>query len=77
MRLISTHDLELHDFLDDENAPPYAILSHTWEKEEVTFQDMRDRHVRPEVQSMVGYEKIRQCCRQAQRDGYAWTWVDT
>lgn len=77
MRLINTDNLELQEFLDDENALPYAILSHTWEKEEVAFQDMKDRHSRPEVQSMIGYGKIRQCCRQAKKDGHAWAWVDT
>ncbi len=26
-------------FLDGEQAPPFAILSHTWEDGEVTFED--------------------------------------
>ncbi|KAI8686520.1 HET domain-containing protein [Fusarium keratoplasticum] len=38
MRLLNTEPIELKYFAD--NAPPYAILSHTWDEEEVTFQDM-------------------------------------
>lgn len=39
MRLINTATLLLEDFtLRD--IPLYAILSHTWGEDEVTFQDM-------------------------------------
>ncbi|KAF7533283.1 hypothetical protein G7054_g7211 [Neopestalotiopsis clavispora] len=41
MRLINSHSLELEEFVD---APPYAILSHTWGEEEVTFQQYRNWH---------------------------------
>lgn len=30
--------MELEEYFD-ESIPPYAILSHTWGKEEVTFQE--------------------------------------
>ncbi len=36
MRLIHTSKLELHEFFGDA-IPPYAILSHYWEDEEVSF----------------------------------------
>lgn len=39
MRLIDVETLELKEFVDD-NIPPYAILSHTWGQEEVSFQDL-------------------------------------
>ncbi|RYP68535.1 hypothetical protein DL771_006612 [Monosporascus sp. 5C6A] len=38
MRLINTISYEFKDFSD--NAPLYAILSHRWEEEEVTYEDM-------------------------------------
>jgi hypothetical protein len=41
--------------------PPYAILSHTWEREEVGFQDMKAPGSR--AKEKAGYEKIRQNCR--------------
>jgi len=39
MRLINTHTMQLEWFLDADHAPPFAILSHTWDDDEVTFQD--------------------------------------
>ena len=56
------------------NIPPYAILSHVWELEEVAFLDIDDiqraRHMR-------GFEKIRLSCQQARRQGLCYVWVDT
>ncbi|KAL1604016.1 hypothetical protein SLS60_005608 [Paraconiothyrium brasiliense] len=40
MRLLHSETLEFATFYDDA-TPPYAILSHTWGDEEVTFEDMR------------------------------------
>lgn len=37
MRLLDTSTLKLHEFYDDE-IPDYAILSHTWEEGEMSFQ---------------------------------------
>ncbi len=53
--------------------PPYAILSHTWGKEEVTFQDIQGS----EAQNKAGFSKILSCCEQAKRDGLEWVWIDT
>ena len=39
MRLLNTSTLKLREFHDDE-IPDYAILSHTWEDGEVSFQAM-------------------------------------
>ncbi|KAF9070465.1 hypothetical protein BDP27DRAFT_1510304 [Rhodocollybia butyracea] len=43
MRLIRTtsEEPELHSF-PEEQIPEYAILSHVWEEEEVSFQHMQD-----------------------------------
>lgn len=43
MRLLDTHNFKIREFRDDE-IPPYAILSHTWDEEEVIFQDMEGDH---------------------------------
>jgi hypothetical protein len=53
--------------------PPYAILSHTWENEEVNFAEMQNN----DGKDKQGYEKIDFCGRQAQRDGLQYFWVDT
>ena len=61
----------LHD-----NIPAYAILSHTWEKdeeEEVTFTDM----VKGSGKNKRGYIQIKFCKEQAVRSGLRFFWVDT
>lgn len=72
MRLINTETLQLTEF--PARPPPYAILSHTWLHDEVSFQDFLDEGRR---ETRDGFRKIRLTCRQAQRDGLAWAWVDT
>jgi hypothetical protein len=61
------------DLIDD--IPHYAILSHTWgaDEEEVTFIDLKDGSSK----SKAGYEKIRFCGEQAQKDKLGYFWVDT
>ena len=59
------------DFVED--VPTYAILSHTWGAEEVTFQELMDGSGKHKA----GYKKIRFCGEQARRDGLQYFWVDT
>lgn len=41
MRLIDTDNGDFVEFADLENIPPYAILSHTWEKTgEQSYQEV-------------------------------------
>jgi len=72
MRLLNVDSRELVEFYGDD-IPPYAILSHTWGKEEVSFQDLAKEGHREKK----GYAKIEGCCQQAQRDNIDWVWVDT
>lgn len=72
MRLINTTTLELQDFTLT-TIPPYAILSHTWGSDEVSFQDISS----PDVSSKKGYMKIEQSCRLAREHGLGLAWVDT
>lgn len=74
MRLINAETLGLEDFTLRE-IPPYAILSHTWADEEVTFQDVTAGH--PGLASKKGYGKVVQTCRLALQQGLAYAWVDT
>ncbi|KAK0620697.1 heterokaryon incompatibility protein-domain-containing protein [Immersiella caudata] len=74
MKLINTATLELKEF-PEERAPPYAILSHTWGDEEVTFQDMRGPIANR--QSKKGYDKIVRTCEEAKSNGLGYAWVDT
>ena len=74
MRLLEYHNdgkFSLTEFFD--NIPSYAILSHTWGLEEVTFKDMIEGNRR----SKTGFDKIRFCGEQARRDGLKYFWLDT
>jgi hypothetical protein len=55
------------------NVPQYAILSHTWGDEEVTFQDL----FLCTSTDLSGYRKINFCGEQAVKDGLKYFWVDT
>jgi hypothetical protein len=56
-----------------QRPPPYAILSHTWGEEEVTFQDLTYGI----CTSLAGFKKIAFCGEQAAKDGLKYFWVDT
>src|SRR5437667_11625708 len=53
--------------------PPYAILSHTWDNEEVSFQDFASGHGK----NKDGYRKIEFCANQAIHDNLQYFWIDT
>lgn len=69
MRLLKCEDLTLHEFFEDE-VPPYAILSHTWGREEVKYQEMLSPT--EEVKRRSGYRKILTCAKQSLELGYKW-----
>ncbi|RYO79957.1 hypothetical protein DL764_009954 [Monosporascus ibericus] len=52
------------DFIGGD-IPRYSILSHTWDAEEVSFKDMMNGT----STRRRGYDKIRFCGEQAERDG--------
>lgn len=75
MWLINTKTLRLEHVLSPD-IHPYAILSHTWDDEEVTFQDMADLYFQS-CPRKRGYSKIEHTCRLAQQRGLQYAWVDT
>jgi hypothetical protein len=72
MRLLNSTTLKLHEFIGSQ-IPPYAILSHTWDEEEVSFQELSAGT----VAEKKGFEKIKRCCEIAAGDGFEYAWVDT
>jgi hypothetical protein len=75
MRLLqsdSDGNLSLTEFFED-GIPEYAILSHRWGAEEVTFRDLTDGTSKDKA----GFPKIQFCGEQARRDGLQYFWVDT
>lgn len=75
MRLLHTSAIELFDFYDHE-IPKYAILSHTWGKEEVSLHDLQKMEA-SELDGLEGYMKIKACCKLAALEGYQYVWIDT
>ena len=73
MRLINTHTRAFEEFYGSK-VPKYAILSHTWGQEEVTFQDWTDL---ASVVQKSGFTKVIEACEQAKNDGYSYMWIDT
>ncbi|KAH7213142.1 heterokaryon incompatibility protein-domain-containing protein [Fusarium oxysporum] len=73
MRLINTRTRAFEEFYGSK-VPKYAILSHTWGQEEVTFLDWADP---TSVIQKSGFTKIIEACEQARNDDYSYIWVDT
>ena len=73
MWLINTTTLELEIFINPEKEP-YAILSHTWGAEEVSFRDFHDLDT---ASTKRGFVKIRRTCEIARQRGLRYAWVDT
>lgn len=73
MWLINTSTMRLEEFLGDAPANSYAILSHRWGKDEVTFQEFGTESCKPKA----GFQEIRLTCEQATTHGIQYAWVDT
>ncbi|KAF2675092.1 hypothetical protein BT63DRAFT_359876, partial [Microthyrium microscopicum] len=80
MRLINTSSFKLRSFDGNDVPPPYAILSHTWGPDEISFEQ-RDRLLRSKdpgfVISSKGAMKIALFCETAKAAGFQWAWADT
>jgi hypothetical protein len=73
MWLINARTLTLEEVVNPEEYR-YAILSHRWGRDEVSFQDMADLH---RARRMAGFHKIQMTCRKALEKGLPHAWVDT
>lgn len=71
MRLLNTTTLQV-EYCGD-GAQRYAVLSHRWVEEEVTFQDIENGSAK----SKKGYKKLEDCCKLARNQGHDWVWIDT
>lgn len=64
----------LEDFTLRE-APQYAILSHTWTEEEVSFQEFTCQN--NDTTKKRGFARIAQTCKIARQNHLRYVWVDT
>ncbi|THU94492.1 HET-domain-containing protein [Dendrothele bispora CBS 962.96] len=72
MRLLNTGTFKVKEFFND--LPRYVILSHTWEDEEVTFQDIQDLEV---AKGKAGWSKVEMACLYARKHKFKWIWIDS
>jgi len=73
MRLINTSTLRLES-IDPSSPPPYAILSHTWGNDEVSFADMCDPS---KASQREAFPKLLHACNEARARGFGYIWIDT
>ncbi len=74
MRLLHATNLKVEEFVESQSKSyTYAILSHTWQDEEITFQDMQGEL----PTHKKGFSKLKSSCIQAKKDGYEYIWIDT
>jgi hypothetical protein len=88
MRLLNVKTGQLEEF-PASTVPKYAVLSHTWGIEEVTYLDLyqyQNASLLPfrlgtltgsTPESKPSYSKIRHARRQAEQDGIEYLWADT
>ncbi|KAI5357041.1 putative heterokaryon incompatibility [Septoria linicola] len=74
MRLVNTSSFELVEFTEDEIPyGQYAVLSHRWTHDEVTFKEFR-KGLKPQS---IGYQKVVEACKYAKGRKRPYIWVDT
>ncbi|KAF5018386.1 hypothetical protein F66182_9637 [Fusarium sp. NRRL 66182] len=75
MRLINIHTLKL-EFYAGREIPRYAILSHVWGSEEITFEDINSISLDDALQH-PRYSKLREGCSLANSLKLDYLWIDT
>jgi hypothetical protein len=71
MRLLNVKTMKLEEFFE-KNIPAYAILSHTWGEDEITFREFD-----PILAARRTSKKIDGCCARTVKDGFNYVWIDT
>lgn len=76
MRLLHTADLIFKEFLQPEQCA-YAIISHRWSDEEVSFEDFPLFRSSKRNGDSYGWNKILRGCEIARLQQIEWLWMDT
>ncbi len=76
MFLINAMTLRVEEFVNG-STPRYAILSHTWDRYDITFQDLRDRAEGRESSREYDDRKLVGLCKQTILDGLTHAWLDS
>ncbi|KAI0140454.1 heterokaryon incompatibility protein-domain-containing protein [Xylariaceae sp. FL1272] len=76
MRLLNTETLCLETYVG-RDTPPYAILSHTWESNEILFHDIHFQGEYPRWKGMPGAAKVLKSAAMAAANGFSHIWIDS
>ena len=78
MHLLKAATIELEEFPPN-RIPPYAILSHTWQTQEVIFDDFRHGKSSAELErtKKASWSKIQGSCKCTLNDGLEYVWIDS
>ena len=74
MHLLNTSTRKTQEFSPGK-FPPYVILSHRWEDEEISYKDLTEPIRDPST--LKGWTKLSSFCSLARQDGWEWVWMDT
>lgn len=77
MWLLDANSVRLVFYANEEQAPPYVILSHTWSGDEISLQDINSIPTGNDLATKAGWSKIEHACRLALSFGLSYVWVDT
>lgn len=79
LEILPNGEFRLTKSLLNKEIPRYAILSHTWETQEVILEDIhKESGLMKDVgRGKAGFKKITFCGEQAAKDGLQYFWVDT
>ena len=72
LKYTNNDEFSLIEFLKGD-IPRYTILSHRWDREEVTLKNLTNGTGK----NKAGYSKIQFCEEQARHNGLQYFWVDT
>ena len=71
MRLLHVQSRTFKEFMGSD-IPEYAIVSHRWSDEEISYQEFIDGR-----REGYGWRKIRKACEIALERRHSWIWIDT
>ena len=82
MRLIDVSSFQFFEIAKPDDDHPYAILSHTWGEDEVTFQEFSKETTKKDLSKEMleedgRYSKIVGCCAEGELQGFKYVWIDT
>ncbi|KAF2663889.1 HET-domain-containing protein [Microthyrium microscopicum] len=77
MRLLNTTTYELQESRQGTTRPPYAILSHRWYPQEITYATLNSSGLQNDDIASPQLEKIRGTCRIARAENLEWVWIDS